>query len=823
MEKYDPQRIEPKWQERWEKEGIYKAEFPSKKKKYYVLIEFPYPSGERLHVGHARSYSAMDAIARKRRMQGYNVLYPIGWDAFGLPAENYAIKTGVHPAVTTRDNIANARAQAKSWGLSFDWSREINTTDPSYYKWTQWIFLQLYKHGLAYRDEIAVNWCPSCKINLANEEVIDGRCERCGYQTNRKMQKQWMLRITAYADRLLEDLGEVDYRQDIERMQREWIGRKEGIEISYSIEGSADTVTVFTTRPDTNFGATFIVLSPEHSLADRIATSEYASEVHDYIHRAQEKTELERIQEARQKTGAFTGRYAVNPLNGYQMPIWVSDFVLGNVGTGAVVGVPGHDRRDFEFAQQFGLPIKRVVVGPDGDESEVTRVEQVQEEAGRMVNSGFLDGMEIHEAVAKMMDYLEEKGWGKRTISYHLRDWVFSRQHYWGEPIPIVYCDSCGEVPVPEEDLPVELPHVERYEPTDTGKSPLANVKDWVDTKCPKCGGSALRETDTMPNWAGSSWYFLRYCDPRSNKALASWESLEYFLPVDWYNGGLEHTTLHLLYSRFWHKFLFDIGAVPTIEPYAKRTSHGVVLGPDGTKMSKSKGNVINPDAVVSQYGADSFRVYEMFMGPFEEQIVWNGRALAGVRRFLERIWQSFLTDQAGGFVENGYTNELESHLHRTIKKVGEDIETLKFNTAIAAMMKFINKVRVVQQERDVSGMSKKHWNLFTRLLAPFAPHLTEELWQKFLGGGMETFVSVHHQPWPKYRVESIGQEEIIMAVQINGRTRATVSILNAKSGHQEEVEALSKKHRLVQRYLTGKKVRRVIFVPGRIINFITE
>lgn len=827
MEKYDPSKIEPKWQKEWEDEQIYRAEFPSNQEKYYALIEFPYPSGERLHVGHFRPYVGFDVIARKRRMQGYNVLYPFGWDAFGLPAENYAIKTGVHPSITTQENIANAKKQVQEVGLSFDWSREVNTTDPKYYKWTQWIFLQLYKHGLAYRDEITVNWCPSCKINLANEEVVDGKCERCGHETTRRMQKQWLLKITEYADRLLEDLGKVDYRGDIARQQRGWIGRKEGINITYPIDGLDELITTFTTRPDTNFGATFIVLSPEHPLASQIATEEYREDVYEYIHQAKEKTELERLQEAREKTGVFTGRYAVNRLNDDKLPIWISDFVLGGVGTGAVVGVPGHDRRDFEFARKFDLPIKRVVIGPDGDESEITQIEQVQEEEGVMINSEFLNGLDIHEAIRKMVDHLENRGWGGRTISYHLRDWVFSRQHYWGEPIPIVYCEGCGEVPVPEEDLPVELPHVEKYEPTETGESPLAKVKDWVEVACPKCGGTAHRETDTMPNWAGSSWYFLRYCDPGNNEALASRETLNYFMPVDWYNGGQEHTTLHLLYSRFWHKFLFDVGVVPTEEPYQKRTSHGVVLAPGGKKMSKSRGNVIDPDDIVAQHGADSLRVYEMFMGPFEEQIAWSDEALAGVRRFLERVWglcnESVGVGLPDPLPSGGETPPLQGELHRLIKKVSEDIEDLKFNTAVAAMMEFTNQLRANQAEVGESGLREEDWGVFLKLLAPFAPHITEELWQTHYAGDKDGFVSIHQQAWPEYDLELVREEMVTIAIQVDGKVRGTVNVKSEVEDRKSEIEKLARQEESVQRHLTDKEIKQVVFVPGRIINFVTS
>ena len=859
--KYDHRSIEPKWQKVWEKEKLYKAEDFSKKKKSYILIEFPYPSGERLHVGHARSYTAMDVVCRKRRMQGENVLYPIGWDAFGLPAENYAVKTGIHPELTTKKNIENARKQAKSWGLSFDWEREVNTTDPSYYKWTQWIFLQLFKKGLAYRAEIPVNWCPSCKINLANEEVIDEKCERCGAQTSKRMQKQWLLKITKYAERLLNDLETVDYRKDIKLQQVNWIGKKEGINITYPIERSKETVTVFTTRPDTNFGATFIVLAPEHFLALKISTKEQQEEVKNYIRKAQNKSELERIAEGRKKTGVFTGCFAINQLTNYKMPIYISDFVLKNVGTGALVGVPGHDKRDFEFAKEFGLKVIRVVVGKDGDKSAITKIEKVQEEEGTMMNSDFLNGMDIHAATKKIMDYIVKKGWGKRSVSYHLRDWVFSRQHYWGEPIPVIYCSKCrdnskfkparrqGEiqnsklkegvdytviegkeyaiVPVLEEALPVKLPYVEKYKPTETGESPLAGVEEWVNTKCPNCGEEARRETDTMPNWAGSSWYFLRYIDPKNDKELADFNKLKYWTSVDWYNGGLEHTTLHLLYSRFWHKFLYDLGAVPTPEPYAKRTSHGVVLGPDGHKMSKSKGNVINPDDVVLNYGADTLRMYEMFMGPFEQMIVWDEEAMRGIRRFLDRVWELNSNDKMSKQIQNPKSqNRTKILLNKLVKKVSEDIENLKFNTAIAGMMEFLNQLRIENCKLKIED-----FKTFLKILAPFAPHISEELWQKISQEyesiktlkQKSTFKSIHQEQWPVFNESFLEEEEREIVVQVNGRLRGVLTANSKQSMLKEEMVKLAKENESVARYLQGKKIKNAIFVHGRLINFVVE
>lgn len=800
---YDHRAIDAKWQKFWAENHFYEARDFSSKKATYILIEFPYPSGERLHVGHVRSYVGMDVVSRKRRLQGENVLYPIGWDAFGLPAENYAIKTGIHPSITTKGNIANAKKQVKSWGISFDWKREINTSDPEYYRFTQWIFLKLYEKGLAYRAEIPVNWCPSCKINLANEEVINGNCERCGSQTSRKMQQQWLLKITAYADRLLDDLKTVDYREDIKRQQINWIGRKEGVNITYPLEGS-QTVTVFTTRPDTNFGATFIVLAPEHPLAEKIATAEQKETVREYLRKTREKSELERIQEGRKKTGVFTGRYAINQLNGSKMPIWLGDFVLKDVGTGALVGVPGHDRRDFEFAREFNLEIKRVVVGPDGDRSAITKIEQVQEEHGTMVNSGFLDGLDIHAATKKIIDYLTKKGHAKKAVSYHLRDWVFSRQHYWGEPIPIIHCPKCGEVKVPEKDLPVKLPHVQKYQPTDTGESPLAVVSSWVNTTCPQCHGPAKRETDTMPNWAGSSWYFLRYLDPKNQTVFADKKKLAYWLPVDWYNGGLEHTTLHLLYSRFWHKFLYDLGFVPTSEPYAKRTSHGVILGPDGNRMSKSKGNVINPDDVVRDFGADVLRVYEMFMGPFDQTIAWDAGALIGVRRFLEKIWK------LGGekLADKKENKETALALNNLAKKVSTDIESLKFNTAVAAMMQFINE--------NGAKLTAENYKTFLLLLSPFAPHLTEELWEK-LGGKK----SIHLQNWPSYSSKNIQGETAEIIIQINGKVR-DLMVLSAREANEEKTVAeKAKGQEKVKKYLQGKTVKKTVFIPRRLINFV--
>ncbi|OGF24129.1 hypothetical protein A3H66_01805 [Candidatus Falkowbacteria bacterium RIFCSPLOWO2_02_FULL_45_21] len=1026
MNKYNHRDIEKKWQEFWEKEELDKALNFDKKPKFYGLIEFPYPSGEGLHVGHIRPDTAMDIICRKRRLQGYNVLYPIGWDAFGLPTENYAIKTGIHPTVVTKKNTDNIRRQLKNLGFSFDWSREINTTDPAYYKWTQWIFLQFLKRGLAYKKKMAINWCPSCKIGLANEEVVDGKCERCGTPVEKRDKEQWLLAITKYADRLDKDLDTVNFLEKIKTQQKNWIGRKEGINITYPIDGTKETITVFTTRPDTNYGATFVVLAPEHELAMKITTEDNKKTVAAYVNNASKKTEEERITEGRKKTGVFTGRFAINHLTGKKMPIWVSDFVLSGYGTGAVVGVPGHDIRDFEFAKEFGLEIIRVVVGKDYDTSPIARPEQVQEEEGRMVNSGILNGLEIHEATRKIMDYMVEKGWGKKVVTYHLRDWIFSRQHYWGEPIPVVFCEKCknrkynfifihgydstcktpwkawlkkelekrghaffgpelpntanpnveeqanyilknakidedtiiighslggavmmkilekiktkiaravfldavlrpefnhreipeviassdwkfnfkkikkaanefvvladkdfiiipkdqseelgklfearviyvkpnhrhfsraeiepevlklfddnGRVPVPEKDLPVELPKVEKYQPTDTGESPLAAISDWVNTKCPRCGGPARRETDTMPNWAGSSWYYLAYLmmeknpkseirnpkqiknskfkirnDEKNLKYLDlrfAGDQFKYWLPVDWYNGGMEHTTLHLLYSRFWHKFLFDLGLVPTSEPYAKRTSHGVILAEGGVKMSKSRPEtIINPDDLVKRFGADALRVYEMFIGPFDQTVAWSMDGLAGAQRFLEKIWNFYgqvkLMDCDDG--KKPCANApagLPQLLHKTVKKVGEDIEAMKFNTAISAMMIFMN---FIGKHEAVPRAAAER---FLIILAPFAPHLAEELWQKLCHKQ-----SIFREKWPEYDPALAQDQTIKLVLQINGKVRDLVEA--AADIGEEEAKELALASEKIKKWLVGKEVKKIIFVKGKLINIV--
>ncbi|MBI4359400.1 MAG: leucine--tRNA ligase [Candidatus Nealsonbacteria bacterium] len=807
MNPYEPQKIEKKWQEKWEKEKIYRAIDFDPKPKFYTLIEFPYPSGAGLHVGHARSWSAMDAFSRKKRMEGFNVLYPIGWDAFGLPAENYALKMGRHPSQTVSENIARFKKQCQDLGFSFDWEREINTTDPKYYQWTQWIFLRLLEKGLAYRAKTPVNWCPFCKTTLADEEVLaDGLHERCGQPTEKRQQEQWLLKITQYAQRLLDDLRLVDYSSKIAIQQVNWIGKKEGINIVYEIEKTEEKVTVFTTRPDTNFGATFVVLAPEHPLVEKIVIEEYKEKTLNYVAAAKAKTEEERISQGRKKTGVFTGCYALNPLTNLRMPIWVSDFALMSFGTGAVVGVPGHDLRDFEFAKEFDLKIIRVVVGPDGDTSDIFKPEQVQEQEGKMVNSDFLNGLDIKAATKRMMDYIEQKGWGKRQTIFHLRDWIFSRQHYWGEPIPVVHCPKCGAVPVSEKDLPVELPYVEKYEPSGTGESPLAKMTDWVNTKCPRCGGLAKRETDTMPNWAGSNWYFLRYLDNQNDKSLADSQKIKYWMPVDLYQGGFEHTTLHLLYSRFIHKFLYDIGAVNTPEPYAKRRSHGIVLGPDNRKMSKSFGNVVNPDEIVLKYGADTLRLYEMFMGPFDQAIAWSEQSLQGCSRFLGRVWQLFQNNVKA----EETPADLLRKLHLTIRKVGQDLEDLKFNTMVASLMEFIN-------DWSDSYLSREDAQLFAQILAPSAPHIAEEIWCETLGNQF----SVHQQPWPTYNPQLIVEKMLTVIVQVTGRVRGQVQIENGRSVIQSEVEAVAKKEPRVAQYLTGKEIRRTIFVPGKLINFV--
>lgn len=801
--KYEHQKIEKKWQEKWEEQGAFHASNQSSKPKYYTLIEFPYPSGQGLHVGHPRSYTALDIVSRKRRMQGYNVLFPMGWDAFGLPTENYAIKNHVHPAGVTEKNIARFKQQLQSLGLSFDWSREINTTDPSYYKWTQWIFLQLFKHNLAYKKEMAVNWCTSCKCVLANEEVVGGVCERCGSEVVRRVKSQWMLKITEYAQRLLDDLDLVDYPDRVKTQQRNWIGRSTGAEVDF-LTTLGDKMTVYTTRPDTLYGVTYMVMSPEHPFiekwADRLSNLE---EIRAYQKEAAKKSDFERTEVAHDKTGVrLEGVSVLHPLTGKEVPIFISDYVLMSYGTGAIMAVPAHDTRDWEFAKAFGLPIIEVVQGGNVEESPFTDCE-----TGMLVNSGILNGLRVEEAKEKIISYLAEKGIGHPKVNFKLRDWVFSRQRYWGEPIPIVKCESCGYVPLPESELPLVLPEVESYEPTDTGESPLAKMTDWVNTVCPVCGGPAQRETDTMPQWAGSSWYFLRYTDPHNAEALASKEALGYWTPVNWYNGGMEHTTLHLLYSRFWHKFLYDIGVVPTPEPYAKRTSHGMILGENGEKMSKSRGNVVNPDAIVAEYGADTMRLYEMFIGDFEKAAPWSSAGIKGCRRFIERYWnlQNVLVPQ------DGVRKEVESAFHKAIRKVTEDIETLKYNTAIAALMALINTVS------NTGAITREELKIFTLLLCPFAPHVAEEVWEEnALGTG---FASL--QPWPQYDEALCREDTVEIAVQVNGKLRTRLSI--AADSTAADAIAAAKADGKIAAAIEGKQIVKEIYVPGKLINLVVK
>ncbi|HHT89568.1 MAG: leucine--tRNA ligase [Bacillota bacterium] len=803
MARYNHQSLEQKWQKIWDENETFKTTEDTSKPKFYALVEFPYPSGEGLHVGHPRPYTALDVVARKRRMEGYNVLFPMGWDAFGLPAENYAIKTKIHPAVVTERNVARFKEQMRSLGFSFDWSREVNTTDPNYFKWTQWIFIKLFEQGLAYKKEMPINWCPSCKIGLANEEVVDGSCERCGHGVETRVKNQWMLKITEYAERLIEDLDEVDYIERVKIQQRNWIGRSEGADVSFAIKDTAESLTVFTTRPDTLFGATYMVISPEHpileKLQDRIANLEV---IKAYQAEARKKTEFERAELNHEKTGVrIEGLAALNPVNSEEITIWVSDYVLMSYGTGAIMAVPGHDERDWEFAKTFDLPIIEVVAGGD-----VTQEAYTQTETGTMVNSGFLNGLDVDSAKKKITAWLEEKGLGVPKVNYKLRDWVFSRQRYWGEPIPLVHCSDCGWVAIPEEELPLRLPQVENYEPTDTGESPLAKMRDWVETTCPTCGGYAERETDTMPQWAGSSWYFLRYTDPHNDQALASRENLDYWMAVDWYNGGMEHTTLHLLYSRFWHKFLYDIGVVPGTEPYKKRTSHGMILGENNEKMSKSRGNVVNPDDVVKEYGADTLRMYEMFIGDFEKSVPWSTDGVRGCKRFLDRVWKLKDTVKAG----SAYSEALEAKMHQTIKKVSHDYESLKFNTAIAALMTLFNEVN------QLGTINEAEMKTFLILLNPVAPHITEELWQVLGFEGM-----LHEQSWPSYDEEKTIAQTIAIGVQVNGKVRGDITVNLNDSQEAAREKAMANDN--IQRAIAGKTIVKEIYVPGRIYNIVVK
>lgn len=801
--KYNHKAVEEKWQKIWEDKGVFHASDDTEKEKFYALIEFPYPSGQGLHVGHPRPYTALDTVARKRRLEGYNVLYPIGWDAFGLPTENYAIKNHIHPEIVTKKNIARFKKQIQSLGISFDWSREINTTDPEYYKWTQWIFIQLYKHGLAYKKEMNVNWCTSCKCVLANEEVVNGVCERCGSEVVHKVKSQWMLKITKYADRLINDLDLVNYPDRVKAQQKNWIGRSKGAEVDFTTT-TGDTLTIYTTRADTLYGATYMVISPEHPMiekwADKISNMD---EIKKYQEAAARKSDFERTEVAKEKTGVrIDGVNAINPVNNKEIPIFISDYVLVSYGTGAIMAVPAHDTRDWEFAKKFDLPIIEVVKGGNVQEEAYTDCAK-----GIMVNSGMLDGLTVDEAKKKIIDWLTSEGKGHSKVNYKLRDWVFSRQRYWGEPIPMVYCEKCGYVPIDEKDLPLRLPMVESYEPTDNGESPLAKMTDWINTTCPCCGGKAKRETDTMPQWAGSSWYYLRYMDPHNKNAIASKEALNYWSPVDWYNGGMEHTTLHLLYSRFWHKFLYDIGVVPTPEPYAKRTSHGMILGENGEKMSKSRGNVVNPDEIVDEYGADTMRLYEMFIGDFEKAAPWSKASIRGCRRFVERYWnlQGVLIDG------DKIRPELEGAFNKAIKKVGEDIENIKFNTAIATLMALINDIS------NVKSINKEELRIFSILLNPFAPHVTEEVYEACkLGNGI-----LAEAKWPEYDESKCVDESVEIVVQVNGKIKAKLNI--PVDADKDAVLDLAKNDENVKKAIDGMKIIKEIVVPKKLVNLVVK
>ena len=799
---YNFSEIEKKWQNIWDEKQTFAAKEDYTLPKFYGLVEFPYPSGQGLHVGHPRSYTAIDIVSRKKRLEGYNVLYPMGWDAFGLPTENFAIKNHIHPSIVTENNIANFKRQLKSLGFSFDWSREINTTDPSYYKWTQWIFLQLFKKGLAYKSQMAVNWCTSCKCVLANEEVVNGVCERCGSEVVQKEKSQWMLKITEYAEKLLEGLNDVDFIDRVKTQQRNWIGRSYGTQVTFNTN-IGDTFDIFTTRADTLFGVTYMVMSPEHPLLKKWADKiENLNEVKEYQVTASKKSDFERTELQKDKTGVMLkGITAINPVNNTEIPIFISDYVLISYGTGAIMAVPAHDTRDWEFAKKFNLPITEVVAGG----------EDVQKEpftdcaTGTLINSDFLNGLSVEEAKVKIQEWLCEKGIGKVKTNYKLRDWVFSRQRYWGEPIPVVHCEKCGYVPLPESELPLVLPNVDSYEPTDNGESPLAKMTDWVNTTCPHCGGPAMRETDTMPQWAGSSWYFLRYCDPHNDKELASKEALEYWCPVDWYNGGMEHTTLHLLYSRFWHKFLYDIGVVPNPEPYSKRTSHGMILGENGEKMSKSRGNVVNPDEIIETYGADTMRVYEMFIGDFEKAAPWSQSSIKGSKRFLDKVW-----GLQNNIVDGGYREEIESEIHRTIKKVTEDIEGLKMNTAIAALMSLLNTIQ------GTGSITREEFKTFIILLNPFAPHITEELWVNNGFDGM-----LNEAKWPIYDAAKCVDSTVEIVVQINGKIKARLNVPADISS--ADALALAKENEIIRNEISGKNIVKELYVPKKLVNIVVK
>ena len=802
MDRYNPNSIEKKWQKYWEENKTFKTSDDKSKEKFYALVEFPYPSGQGLHVGHPRPYTALDIVSRKRRMQGYNVLYPMGWDAFGLPTENFAIKNKIRPEIVTENNIKNFKRQMQSIGFSFDWDREINTTDPDYYKWTQWIFIQMFKKGLAYKKEMPINWCPSCKTGLANEEVINGHCERCGGEVIRKVKNQWMLKITEYADRLIDDLKDVDYLDRIKSQQINWIGRSYGAEIKFPLKEVDEKITVFTTRADTIFGATYMVISVDHPLIEKYSDQiKNIEEIRSYRQEVAKKSELERTDLSKEKTGyKIDGLTAINPLTNKDIPVYVSDYVLMTYGTGAIMAVPAHDDRDYEFAKKFNIEMIPVIEGSDIENSAFTETNE-----GNLINSEFLNGLSVNEAKQKMYEYIEEKEIGHKKTNYKLRDWVFSRQRYWGEPIPLVYCEHCGWVPLEEKDLPLALPKVDNYEPTDNGESPLSNIDEFVHTKCPKCGRDAVRETDTMPQWAGSSWYYLRYTDPHNDEAIASKENLDYYVPVDWYNGGMEHTTLHLLYSRFWHKFLYDIGVVPTKEPYMKRTSHGMILGDNNEKMSKSRGNVVNPDDIVRDFGADTLRCYEMFIGDFEKSAPWSENGVKGCRKFLDKVWRTQeLVD------ENSNFEKMETLTHQTIKKVSEDYENLKFNTAIAQLMTLLNEFN------NLDKISKEQYKIFLILLNPVCPHITEEIWQRM---GYEGYV--HEASWPEYDESKTILDVIELPIQVNGKLRTTVEI--GRDASEDEVFEKAIKDDVVAKYLENKNVIKKIYVKGRIFNIIVK
>ena len=798
---YNPNAIEKKWQKIWDENKTFHSEIDHDKEKYYALVEFPYPSGQGLHVGHPRPYTALDVVSRKRRLEGYNVLYPMGWDAFGLPTENYAIKNKIHPSKVTEDNIKNFKGQLKSIGFSFDWDREINTTNPEYYKWSQWIFIQLYKHGLAYKNEMSVNWCPSCQVGLANEEVVDGKCERCGTEVVHKMKNQWMLKITEYADRLIDDLDDVDYEDRIKAQQINWIGRSNGANVNFNLKEVDEKLTVYTTRPDTIFGVTYMVISPEHPILENYKEKiQNYQDVLSYQEEARKKSDFERAELNKDKTGVMLeGISAINPLSGKEIPIWVSDYVLMSYGTGAIMAVPAHDSRDYEFAKTFDMPIIPVYETANKEELPLTDINK-----GNSINSEFLNGLNATDAKKKSIEYIEENNLGEATTNFKLRDWVFSRQRYWGEPIPMVYCEEHGWNPVDESELPIMLPEVDTYEPTATGESPLSEIKDFVNTTCPVCGGPAKRETDTMPQWAGSSWYYLRYMDPHNDKAIASDQALNYYSPVDWYNGGMEHTTLHLLYSRFWHKFLYDLGVVPTKEPYQKRTSHGMILGEDHQKMSKSRGNVVNPDDIIRDYGADTLRTYEMFIGDFGSTAIWSDEGVRGCRKYLERVYNML------DLVEDGeeYSKDLEVSIHQTIKKVSEDYENLKFNTAIASLMSLSNEMR------SIGKITKADFKTYLILLNPVAPHLTEELWELAGFDGM-----LNQTTWPSYDEKKLVLDEFEMPVQINGKMRGKV--LMAMEASEEDAISAAKSDNNIFNHLDGKEIRKIIYVPGKILNIV--